>query len=74
MAISVNYESIVNNVYHYVWTQLNQLDVFLQVSPDDPVLQAQWEAYWNVLAHLDPEAAADRVKSYKEREALRPPV
>lgn len=74
MAISVNYESIVNNVYHYIWTQLNQLDVFLQVSPDDPVLQAQWEAYWNVLAHLDPEAAADRVKSYKEREALRPPV
>lgn len=74
MAISVNYESIVNNVYHYVWTQLNQLDVFLQTSPDDPVLQAQWEVYWNVLAHLDPEAAADRVKSYKEREALRPPV
>lgn len=74
MAISVNYESIVNNVYHYIWTQLNQLDVFLQVSPDDPVLQAQWEAYWNVLAHLDPEAAADRVKSYKEREALRAPV
>lgn len=72
MAISANYESIVNNVYHYIWTQLNQLDVFLATDPNNAVLTAQWEAFWNVLAHLDPDAAADRAKSYKAREQFMP--
>ena len=51
---------------------MNQLDVFLATDPDNKVLTAQWEVLWNVLAHLDPDAAADRAKSYKVREQFTP--
>ena len=65
---------VIDNVYHYVWTQMNWLDVMLDSAPpneDYIMYKAMREAYWNVLAHLDPQAAADRIKSYGDRERLR---
>lgn len=63
-----NYEAIVNNIYHFIWTEMNKLDVEIANSTSPWILEARREAYWNVLAHLDPVAAADRIKSYDERE------
>ena len=69
--MNINYKSIVDNIYHFIWTEMNKLDVDIANSPSPQILEAQREAYWNVLAHLDPEAAADRIKSYDEREKWR---
>jgi hypothetical protein len=53
---------------------MNWLDVMLDSAPpneDYIMYKAMREAYWNVLAHLDPQAAADRINSYGDRERLR---
>ncbi len=55
---------------------MNQLDVRI----DNPLglsleererLILDREIYWKVLAHLDATSAADRIRSYDEREKLR---
>lgn len=70
----MNDKDVIDNVYYYVWTQMNWLDVMLDSAPHDEyyiMYKAMREAYWNVLAHLDPQAAADRINSYRDRERLR---
>lgn len=69
----MNDKAVIDNVYHYIWTQMNWLDVMMDDCTNENygVYRGQREAYWNVLAHLDPEAAADRIRSYGERERLR---
>ena len=66
-------KAIIDNVYHYIWTQMNWLDVMMDDCTNENygIYKGMREAYWNVLAHLDPEAAADRIRSYGERERLR---
>jgi hypothetical protein len=66
-------KAVIDNVYHYIWTQMNWLDVMMDDCTNENygVYKGMREAYWNVLAHLDPEAAADRIRSYGERERLR---
>ena len=66
-------KAVIDNVYHYIWTQMNWLDVMMDDCTNENygVYKGMREAYWNVLAHLDPEAAADRIKSYGERDRLR---
>lgn len=70
------YEAIVNNVYHFIWTEMNQLDVWID-NPRGLTLEQrdklilEREVYWKVLAHLDAAAAADRIRSYDEREKLK---
>lgn len=71
---AMNDKAVINNVYYYVWTQMNWLDVMLDSAPYNEnyiIYKAMREAYWNVLAHLDPQAAADRIRSYDEREKLK---
>ena len=72
----MNYKAVVDNLYHFIWTEMNQLDVRI----DNPLglsleererLILEREIYWKVLAHLDAAAAADRIRSYDERERLR---
>ena len=69
----MNDKAIIDNVYHYIWTQMNWLDVMMDDCTNENygIYKGMREAYWNVLAHLDPEAAADRIRSYGERERLR---
>jgi len=69
----MNDKAVIDNVYHYVWTQMNWLDVTMENEEGEMygIHKAMREAYWNVLAHLDPAAAADRINSYGERERLR---
>lgn len=70
--MNINYKSIVDNIYHFIWTEMNKLDVMIDAAPSNVnELIAQRETYWAVLAHLDPDAAADRIKSYDEREKMR---
>ena len=71
-----NYKAIVDNVYHFIWTEMNQLDVRIDnprglTLEDRDKLILEREIYWKVLAHLDAAAAADRIRSYDEREKLR---
>lgn len=65
-----DYKAIIDSLYHYVWTELNQIDVLLDGNEDE-ALMAERRAYWNVLAHIDAAAAADRIRSYEERDRLR---
>ena len=69
----MNDKAVIDNVYHYIWTQMNWLDVMIDDCTNENygIYKGMREAYWNVLAHLDPEAAADRIRSYGERERLR---
>lgn len=69
----MNYKAIIDTLYHYVWTELNQLDVLLDNAALEEVekLEAERRAYWNVLAHLDAAAAADRIRSYEERDRIK---
>ena len=69
----MNDKAVIDNVYHYIWTQMNWLDVMMDDCTNENygIYKGMREAYWNVLAHLDPEAAADRIRSYGERERLR---
>ena len=66
----MEYKAIIDTLYHYVWTELNQLDVLLD-NDEDARLEAERRAYWNVLAHIDAAAAADRIRSYEERDRIK---
>lgn len=72
----MNYKAVVDNLYHFIWTEMNKLDLRI----DNPLglsleererLILEREIYWKVLAHLDAASAADRIRSYDERERLR---